>query len=446
MRRTSTSGPAAAGRAVQFGRDPLGFLDDFRGTNAALVDTRLMVGPTLTFVLDPNLVRTVLVDDYNRYRRPDIQSGRTTRLTANGLIESEDSLWQGQRDRLQPLFGRDHLAEYADTIGTFTTELTERWQHSNQVDLYSEMTELTAQVISKTLFSTELDRSDIEQISRANATIGDEFEMSLLSLIRQLLPTPPSAEYRSTVAEMHEWAESVIEQHREMSDPPGDLVTTMLEAEQNPEVDLPPNQVRDEVLTFLFAGHETTALTLAYALAFVANNPSVAQRVRTEARAVIDGEPQWTDLTDLNYTERVIRETLRLRPPSWGVFRQAKVESRLGERRINQGDYLMLPQWALHRDSQYFDAPLEFEPDRWEEIEPSQTPAYFPFGAGPHACIGGQLALTEAQLVLAALTAEFEFDVPENAIENLRPAGVLQPQDGVPAVVSPIEQQSTIEE
>jgi cytochrome P450 len=95
----------------------------------------------------------------------------------------------------------------------------------------------------------------------------------------------------------------------------------------------------------------------------------------------------------------------------------------------------MLPQWTLHRDPQYFNAPLEFDPDRWEEKDPSRTPAYFPFGAGPHACIGGQLALTEAQLVLAALISELQFDVPSEAVDDLRPAGVLQPRNGVPAVL-----------
>lgn len=437
MRRTPSSGPTAAGRAVRFGRDPLGFLDDFRGTNTSLVDARFVVGPSLTFVLDPDLVRTVLVADHDRYRRPDVQSGRTSRLTASGLIESEDSLWRNQRERLQPLFGRERLVEYADAIGEYTANLTKRWQPGDDVDLYEEMIELTARIIAKTLFSTELDRSDIDRITEANTTIGDEFEMSPLSLIRQFLPTPPSTEYRNTVSEMHEWAEGIIKQHREMSEPPADLVTTMLEAERNPNVDLPPNQVRDEVLTFLFAGHETTALTLAYALAFVANNPSVAERVRTEAQAAIDGQPQWTDLAKLNYTERVIRETLRLRPPSWGIFRQAKVGSRLGERRIDRGDFLMLPQWTLHRDPQYFEDPLAFEPDRWEEMDPSRTPAYFPFGAGPHACIGGQLALTEAQLVLATLMAEFDVEVPEDVIDDLRPAGVLQPRNGVPATICP---------
>ncbi len=437
MKRTPPlSGLTAARRALRFGRDPLGFLDSLRTTGDDLVQVRFAIGPTLTFVNDPTLVRQVLVDDYNRYRRPDVQSGRTTRLTQNGLIESDGSLWSEQRDRLQPLFSRDRLAEYSDAIGTITTNTIDGWQDGERVDLYEEMTALTVQVITKSLFSTELSRADTAQFIRANATIGDEFEISPTALLRQFLPTPPSDEYQQVVAEMHEWAEAIIEDHRRMDDPPADLVTTMLNAQNREETDLPENQVRDEVLTFLFAGHETTALTLGFALWFTAKNPAVATRLREEARAVLDGEqPNWRHLPELTFTERVIRETLRLRPPSWGVFREAKVASRLGDTRIDRGDFLMCPQWTLHRDGRYFEAPETFDPDRWEDIDPSRTPAYFPFGAGPHACIGGQLALTEAQLVLAALVSEFDFDVAGGAADNLRPAGVLQPRNGIPATL-----------
>ncbi|MEF8789392.1 MAG: cytochrome P450 [Haloarculaceae archaeon] len=138
------------------------------------------------------------------------------------------------------------------------------------------------------------------------------------------------------------------------------------------------------------------------------------------------------------YTEQVIRETLRLRPPSWAIFREAKVEAPLGDQRIRKGDFVLLPQWALHRDRRYFDRPEQFEPDRWETIEPSSTPAYCPFGAGPQACIGGQMALAEAQLVLAAVVEQFDIDIDSTTLEDLRPAGVLQPRGGIPATVTPV--------
>jgi cytochrome P450 len=432
----SDSSSASIRQAIQFSRGPLEYLDDLRGRDDRLVHARFVVGPRLTFVVDPSLVRRVLVDDDDRYRRPDIQSGRTTRLTANGLIESEGSLWRGQRRRLQVLFSPDKLAEYGATIGQFTEDLRTRWSPGERYDLYREMTILTARVIAKVLFSTSLDRDRADQIVQADATIGEEFEISPLALLRQFLPTAPSDEYQQVVAEMHDWAEEIIEDHRRDEDPPDDLVTAMLHADEQPDVDLPPNQTRDEILTFLFAGHETTALTLAYAIWYVASNPEVGHQLRTEARRVFDGDtPDWDHLDALEYTERVVRETLRIRPPSWAIFRQAKLDSSLGRARISEGDFLLCPQWTLHRESQYFENPERFDPDRWSDRTPSQTPAYFPFGAGPHACIGGQLAITEAKLVLAALFETFDFEVTGDAIDDLRPAGVLQPRNGVPAVV-----------
>lgn len=203
-------------------------------------------------------------------------------------------------------------------------------------------------------------------------------------------------------------------------------------------MELPPNQIRDEVLTFLFAGHETTALALTYALWFVSQNPEVAEQVRAETRAVLDADqavPTWPDLGELAVTERVVREALRLRPPSWSIFRQARATSRLGETRVERDDYLLLPQWTVHRDARHFNDPETFDPSRWTDRQPSDTAAYFPFGGGPHACIGGQLALTEAQIVLAALLNAFALEMDGDAISALRPAGVLQPEGDCLATV-----------
>jgi cytochrome P450 len=152
---------------------------------------------------------------------------------------------------------------------------------------------------------------------------------------------------------------------------------------------------------------------------------------------VCDGQshPDYADLAELEYTEQVLQEALRLRPPSWGIFRQANLDSRLGGSRIKREDYLLLPQWTLHRDGRFFEAPERFEPSRWADRVPGDTPAYFPFGAGPHACIGRQLALTEAQFVVASLLARFDIETDAGAIDDLRPAGVLQPRGRVTATL-----------
>jgi cytochrome P450 len=427
------SGVGPLRNAVEFGQDPLGFLDARRGGKTQFEEARFVVGPTLTFVFDPDLVRSVLITHHERYKRPDILSSRTESLTANGLIQTDGALWERQRSTLNPLFGRERIQTYASTIGEVTANTAMRWENGRQLDLYEEMVKVTVRVIAQTLFSVDPSDEEIGKFVSATETIANEFEVTPVALLRQFLPTPPSQGYQRTIQEMHHWAEEVISDRRNNPDRPEDMITALLDSE---EPDDPPNLIRDEVLTFLFAGHETTALTLAFAFWYLSQHPEVAERARSEAQAVLDGnQPTFEHLSELSYIERVIRESMRLRPASWAIFREAKVESPLGNRRIREGDYLLLPQWALHRDPRYFDSPETFDPDRWNSIEPSKTPAYFPFGAGPHVCIGGQLALTEAQLVLAALLSQFEFEVDPTAGDNLRPAGVLQPRDGIPATV-----------
>lgn len=432
-RRPPISGAGPLRNAVEFGQDPLAFLDARRDGKTQFEEARFVVGPTLTFVFDPDLVRSVLTTHHERYKRPDILSSRTESLTANGLIQTDGALWERQRSTLSPLFGRDRIQTYATTIGEVTAETADRWGDGERLDIYEEMVKVTVRVIAQTLFSVDLSGREIEQFVSATETIASEFEVTPVALLRQLLPTPPSQGYQRTIQEMHRWAEQVIADHRSDPNPPEDMITALLASETE---DDPPNIIRDEVLTFLFAGHETTALTLAFAFWYLSRYPEIAARVRAEAQTVLDGEqPRFAHLSGLSYTEHVIRESMRLRPASWAIFREAKIESPLGGRRIREGDYLLLPQWALHRDERYFDNPETFDPDRWESIEPSKMPAYFPFGAGPHVCIGGQLALTEAKLVLAAMLSQFEFDVDPTAGDNLRPAGVLQPRDGIPATV-----------
>lgn len=430
------SGPSAVRNAVAFGRDPLGFLDGLRGGRDGLVRARFGVGPSLGFVTDPAQVETVLVDDHGQYWRPDILSSRTEALTRNGLIQSDGTLWERQRSRLQPLFGTDRLPDYADTIETVATDVVDGWTDGETVRLYDEMSAVTVRVIARELLGVELSTEEVARIRRTSDAVAAEFTVSPTTLMRQLLPTPPSAAYRAAVEETHEWAQRLVDRQR--ADPPDEqtLVTVMLDAERDPETTVDERLVRDEVLTFLFAGYETTALTLSFALWFVSRRPALVERLRAEASAAeSDGALGWHSLGALEATRNAVRETLRLRPPSWGIFREARAPTGLADQPVREGDFLMLPQWTLHRDDRFFDAPETFDPGRWDDRDPNDTPAYFPFGAGPQSCIGGRLAMTEATLVLARVLAAFDLEPTTDAVDDLRPAGVLQPRDGVPARV-----------
>jgi cytochrome P450 len=187
-------------------------------------------------------------------------------------------------------------------------------------------------------------------------------------------------------------------------------------------------------MTMLLAGHETTALTLTYALFLLSETPDARAELHREVDDVVDGAPRWADLAALDYTERVVHETLRVLPPVWAVFREPLVDARLGEYRIPEGAPMMLPQWALHRSGRHWDAPRTFDPDRWRGTKPAEMSAYFPFGAGPRACIGRQLAIVEAKLILATVFAERDVEVLVDHLPR-RAAITMQPTEPVPARV-----------
>lgn len=218
------------------------------------------------------------------------------------------------------------------------------------------------------------------------------------------------------------------------------MLGLLLRVEDDPDVELPANQIRDEVATFLIAGHETTALSLTFTLSLLSWNPEARERVRKEAEAALGPDvPSSDHLEELPVTERVYRESLRLYPPAWAVFRRAEGDVRLGEYVIEDGSAVVMPQWSIHRDERYFERPDAFDPARWMRRTPGTVEAYLPFSTGPHACIGRGFALAGAPLTLARLVRDFQIDVPEHELDDVRITPTLRPIDGVSATIRPIE-------
>jgi cytochrome P450 len=182
--RPPVSGPTELRNAIAFGRDPLGFLDGLRGGSDGLAWARFGVGPSLGFVTDPGLVQQVLVDDADRFWRPDILSSRTAALTENGLIQSDGALWRRQRSRLRPLFGVDRLASYADTIAAVTDDVLGSWDDGDDLDLYREMAAITVRVIASELLGTDLGHTDVARILRTSDAVAREFTVSPATLLR----------------------------------------------------------------------------------------------------------------------------------------------------------------------------------------------------------------------------------------------------------------------
>ena len=435
-------GSPLAGNLLRFARDPLRYLDAIR--DAYRDPVIRLSGPSgdLYVVLSPDLVRRVLVEQSDRYRKADIRPELMDALLGDGLLTAEGESWAGQRRRLGPAFTPRAVRGYVDSIRTHTARLAEDWHEEPERDVHADMTDVAVRVIAETLLGTDLDDEDVATVAATADDLDDAFSPSVTrAVLPSWVPGRRPERFDRAVDSLDALAERIIDAHRG-PDPPADIVTTLLEAADGGRIT--ERQVRDEVVTFLLAGHETTALVLTYAWFLLSRAGDGAgsgnttgsgtgtpgDRLRAEVDA-LDGAPGMGDLDSLSYTEAVVNESMRLYPPVWSLFREPMVDTRLGDYRVPTGTTLVLPQWAIHRDRRQFEESLAFRPGRWTDRRPAETPAFFPFGAGPRACIGRTFALVEAKLVLATLAREFDVDVHRTELDlgvgiTMRPEGSVE--------------------
>jgi cytochrome P450 len=451
--------------ALRFGDDAFRFLEGIQARFEDVVEVPIPGRPPLVFVTSPTLARDVLSRPAEFGRPP--ATGPARLLATQGLVQSEGDLWRRQRALMRPAFVGPRVVAYADTAGDRVAALADEWRDrladrenrdgtsGLRVNLHREMTTLTIRVASEILLGEDAGRERAEQFYEWMQVAGREFEFGPESVQPAWLPARTSREFREAAAGMRAFAEELIDRRRAAladaggsdgtggptavaggdDDPPRDMLSLLLRAEAE-GVEMAPTQIRDEVMTFLIAGHETTALSLSFALSLLSWHPEVRTAAREEARRVLgDATPRHAHVADLPTVDRVLRETLRLYPPAWAVFRRATAEVRLGDYRVRRGSAVVVPLWSIQRDDRYFEAADEFDPDRWLRRSPSGVEAYLPFSVGPHACIGQQFAVTGATLVLAGLVREFDADVPADGLDDLRATPTLRPGSGVPATV-----------
>jgi len=435
--------PPQAGllNAIRFGRDTFRFLEVMQSRYRDGVAVPIPGRAPLVVLTNPELVHDALSHP-DTFRRVPAQESAAL-IAEHGLVQSEGPLWRQQRSIMNPAFDSRQVRTYADSVGERVEAIADDWADRGrfETNLHREMTRMTVRVASEVLLGEDIGADRAEQFHEWMQTAGTEFEFDLASVGPEWLPSRISPEFREAAEGIRALSEDIIERRRRLiadGDEGRNMVSMLIRAEEDPNVDYPENQIRDEVSTFLIAGHETTALSLTYTSALLSWYPDIRERVREEAETVLGSEPpSHGDVRDLSYTMRVYREALRLYPPAWAVFRRADRKARLGDYRVDEGSAIIMPQWSIHRSDRYFDDPDTFDPDRWERRNPNDTPAYFPFSTGPHACVGKQFALSGATLTLARLVRDFDVDVPQDALDDLRVTPTLRPADGVPASIRP---------
>ena len=420
----------------EFNRDMLEFVTRCRDYGD-VVHTRFLWVHAF-FLYHPNDIESMLVTNAKSYRKP--QSFRSPffhRLAGNGLVTSDGEFWRRQRRLVQPAFHRQRINSYGDVMVQYTQRAMATWKHGEHRDVARDMARLALEIVVKTLFNSDVSK-DADHVGATLSELVKPFasQATLKWILDNRLPTPGHRKYFNQVAEIDRIVFRIIAERRASGYDQGDLLSMLLEAQDEDGTQMTDKQLRDEVITLFVAGHETTALSLAWSWYLLATHPQAEQRFHRELDEVLAGRaPNVSDLPKLKYTEMIAKEAMRLYPPAYAVGREAIEETEIGGFRVPKGTQLFAFQWVTHRDSRYFDEPEAFKPERWENAEQIHRYAYFPFGAGPRQCIGNYFAMMEIVLLLATIGQRFRFSLdPDHKVEVL-PVLSLRPKNGIKIIV-----------
>ena len=419
-------------------KDVLGFLTDCAREYGDVVHYRIL--NTAAYLINhPDLIEAILVQQYRNFVKGRIY--RATRpVLGNGLLTSDGDTWQRQRLLVQPAFHHDRITAYADLAVTETDQLTSGWSNGETIDIYAEMKQLTLLVAAKSLFSAGIS-NETHVVENAMHVVLEQFSarMNTALLIPENFPTPGNLRLQKAVRHLESLVNKIIQDRRKGNEERSDLLSMLLNARDESGNPMSERELRDEILTLIIAGHDTTALALSWGFFLLAQNPAVEAALRNELQTELGGRlPSSKDLPCLRYTEMVVKESLRLYPTAWGISRVALNDFKIGGYNIPAGASIVMSQWVMHRDPRYFESPLEFKPQRWETEKVGLLPkfAYFPFGGGPRRCIGHAFALMEAVLVLATIIPKVRLTlVPDHPVEAV-PSFTLYPRHGIRMVVT----------
>jgi cytochrome P450 len=421
----------------EFNRDALGFIERAQRDYGDIVWTRFLYVPAL-FLYHPNEIEYVLATNSKNFvKAMSLRSNFFQRLVGNGLLTSEGEEWKRQRRLTSPAFHRHRIANYADTMVNYTNRLTSTWKSGETRDAHRDMMRLTLEIVVRCLFSADVS-NDVDQVGEILKQLVKPFasQATLKWILNNRLPTPEHIRFHRLARKIDQVVYRLIAERRTNDE--GDLLAMLLAARDEDGSQMNDRQLRDEVMTLFLAGHETTALTLAWSWYLLGANPESEKTFHQELDEVLGSrEPTMADLPRLKFTEQILKESMRLYPPAYGLGREAINDCEIGGFPVPAGTQVFAFQWATQRDARFFDDPGAFKPDRWTEDFEAQLPkyAYFPFGGGPRACIGASFAMMEMILVLATIGRKFRLElVPEHPVETY-PAMSLRPKDGVKVVV-----------
>ena len=414
-------------------RDPLGYLT--RAARKYGDVMRVEIGRRHDFLLNhPDYIRASLLDQEGMRRsvhRP------VQRVLGQGLLTSRGPTHRKQRALLQPVFQKHRIAALAEVMVQQTARWSDKWQDGQTVDMQDEMHHLAMAITGKTLFNVDVE-SEAAEVGEALFTVMSATRFNNLLLVSKALeklPLPANRRFRRAAKRLDEFIyEMIAQRHAHPSDQP-DLLSVLVRLSQEKPRMMNDTKIRDQILTFFVAGHETVATALTWTWYLLSQNPEVAKKLYAEIDTLLGEKlPTVADVERLPYTKMVLAESMRLYPPVWIIGRHAIRDTKINGIVIPKGSYIHVSQFLMHRDARFFPDPERFDPDRWKPEAVAARPrfSYFPFGGGGLQCIGEGFAWTQGVLVIAALTRRWQMQLAPGARIKLEPQLTLRSRYGMP--------------
>ncbi len=425
--------------------DPLGLFMNSHKQWGDIV--RFRFGPSYCYLLiHPEYIKQAFQDHSENYCKKTRGYKYLQLGVQDGIFTSEGEVWKKQRQLAQTAFRSEQVAKMIPKMAEAIQPIVHRWEsltkNQNTIDLHSEMSHLTLTIVDRTLFRMNWQK-EINTIADAMKFI-DHF---LAKRTRRLFNVPlcfPINENRSflkNIKSLHGIAQDVIEKYRNTSGEEEGLITMIASGHGlNGQKSHREKSLREQILTFMVIGHETTAIALTWTFYLIAQHPHVEKKIHAELDTLPgDKTPSYEDLLKLKYTEQVLKESLRLFPPAWQLARSSIQEDEIGSYRIAPRTTVVISPYVTHRHPDFWGDPEVFRPERFD---PSQEKnihpfAYLPFGIGPRKCTGQHFALLESKLAISLLLSKFKLKLYPHCHVTANPLLSLPPRDPITMIISP---------
>ena len=440
------SGPARLpyiGNLLSLRLDPLGYLQRLQRTYGNMATIYFGKNPAV-LLFRPEYIRYVLVEHPRDFsNRGVLRNDNDDGFASEGLLTIDGEKHRQQRRAVQPAFHKKQVEGYASIINQYTQELLKTWYPGDRLDMSRAMQELTLRIVSKCLFSIDLS-SQLGPLSDAfDGVIGSSTSMAedLLN-IRIDNPITGYGKRMAATRQLDMLIYTLIAQRREDDRDYNDVLSMLMSAQsgEDPDTKLTEKQIHDHILTFLAAGHETTAITLVWTFYLLSQYPQVRIKLQNEIRSVLSGrEPTIDDLARIPHLDWVLDESMRLYPPAWLQMRFVTKEAEIDGVKLPVGTLLILSQWVMHRLPEIWQDSEVFKPERWNPANEQHIPpgAYFPFGGGPRTCIGMPLAQLEAGIILTSILQRYTPQPIPGYTPGFQPAITLRPKRHLEVTLMP---------